>query len=63
MKAILSKTTSDLIKSKIKSPRLSELVFEVYISPSEFGRIIEEYDDKVFELEIKKSEDQGRQIL
>ena len=55
MKAILSKTTADLVKSKIKSSRLSELVLEVYITPSEFAKIIEKYDNKVFEIEIKDS--------
>ena len=53
MKAILSRTTTDQIKSKIKSPHLSELVFEVYITPSEFAKIIEKYDEKEFEIEIK----------
>ena len=54
MKAILSKTTTDLMKSKIKSPMLSELVFEVYITPTEFAKIIEEYDEKEFNLTIDK---------
>lgn len=62
MKAILSKTTTDMVKSKIKSPRLAELVLEVYISPTEFAKIIEKYDDKVFEIEFKDSAGE-RQIL
>jgi hypothetical protein len=53
MKAILSRTTSDMTKSKIKSPRLAEFVLEVYITPTEFAKIIEKYDDKVFEIEFK----------
>ncbi len=52
MKAILSQTTTDQIKSKILSPLVSQLVFDVYITPSEFARIVEKYDQKEFELEI-----------
>lgn len=59
MKAILSKTTTDMMKSKILSPVLSQLVFDVYISPSEFARIIENYDEKEFELTIDKKQKKG----
>ena len=59
MKAILSKTTADLVKSKIKSPRLSELVLEVYITPSEFAKIIEKYDNKVFEITITDTKERA----
>ncbi len=52
IKAILSKTTTDLIKSRIKSPVLFELVIEVYGSPKQFAEIVEKYDQKEFELEI-----------
>lgn len=54
MKAILSKSTTDIIKSKILSPQLSQLVFDVYISPTEFAEIVEKYDQKEFEIEIKE---------
>ena len=59
MKAILSKTTADLVKSKIKSPRLSELVLEVYITPSEFAKIIEKYDNKVFDITITETKERA----
>ena len=49
MKAILSRTTTDIIKSKILSPRLSQLVFDVYITPKEFAEIIEKFDEEEFE--------------
>jgi len=52
MKAILSKTTTDKIKSRILSPDLAELVFEVYIAPKEFAEIIEKYNERDFELTI-----------
>lgn len=53
MKAILSKTTTDLIKSKMLSPELSQMVFDVYIRPDEFAKIVDKYFDKEFNLEIK----------
>lgn len=52
MKAILAKTSMDQHKSKIKSNELSELVLEVYITPSEFAQILEEYSEEEFEIEI-----------
>lgn len=55
MKAILSKTTTDMIKSKILSSELSQLVLDVYIQPKEFAHIIEVYNDKEFEIEIKEN--------
>lgn len=53
MKAILSKTTTDQMKSKILSPSLSQLVFDVYITPREFAEIVDIYDNREFELEIE----------
>ena len=56
MKAILSKTTTDQLKSKILSPQLSQLVFDVYITPSEFAHLIEQYNETEFEIIIDKTE-------
>jgi hypothetical protein len=58
MKVILSKGATGNIKSKILDPKYhtAELVFEAYISPSEFARIMETYDEKEFEIEIKEKE-------
>lgn len=53
MKAILAKTTTDIIKSKIRSPQLFELVLEVYGTPQQFADIITKYDNKEMEIEIK----------
>ena len=55
MKAILSLTTKDEIKSRVMSPHLSQLVFDVYITPTEFAKIIEKYDGKEFEVIIDKT--------
>lgn len=54
MKAILAKTTTDIMKSKILSPSLSQLVFDVYITPSQFAEIIEKYDQKEFEITVSE---------
>lgn len=54
MKAILSRTTTDQIKSKILSPHISQLVIDVYITPTEFAKIIEEFDEEEFEVIIDK---------
>ena len=55
MKAILSKSTTDIMKSKILSPQLSQLVIDVYISPSEFAEIVEKYDQKEFDITISET--------
>ncbi len=54
MKAILSLTTKDELKSKVLSPHLSQLVFDVYITPTEFAKIVEENDGCAFEIRIDK---------
>lgn len=56
MRAILSKTSLDKIKSKILSQDISELVFEVYISPKEFASIIEQFHDQEIELSLKPND-------
>jgi hypothetical protein len=53
IKAILSRTTTDNIKSRILSDELAELVFECYITPEEFAKIINKYFEKEFEIEIR----------
>ena len=52
MKAILARTTTDQIKSKIKSPELVELVLEVYMTPEEFAKLITKYYELEFNVEI-----------
>jgi len=53
IKAILSRTTTDKIKSRILSDELAELVFECYIKPENFAKLIKDYFDKEFWIEIK----------
>jgi hypothetical protein len=52
-KAVLSRTTTDMIKSKVRSECLSELTFDCYIDPVEFGRIIKDYGDKEIQITIE----------
>ena len=53
MRAILSRTTTDIIKSKILSPNISQIVLDVYVTPMEFAEIITKYDSKEFKIDIK----------
>ncbi|MEO0289602.1 MAG: hypothetical protein ABIN00_08210 [candidate division WOR-3 bacterium] len=53
IKAILSRTTTDKIKSKLLSDELAELVFDCYLKPEEFAEIIRKYYQKEFVIEIK----------
>lgn len=50
--AILSKTTTDKIKSKLVSPELGELTFDVYMTPQKFGELVSKYYESEFIIEI-----------
>lgn len=54
MKCILSKSATGNIRSKVLDPKYHtvELVLEAYITPSEFAKLIEKYDEKEFEIEL-----------
>ena len=54
MRALLSKSATGTLRSKILDPKYitAELVFEVYLTPSEFAKIVEEYDEEEFEITI-----------
>lgn len=52
MKAILARTTADRIKSRILSPELCELVFEVYMTPEQYADLISRYFNDQFTLEV-----------
>lgn len=54
MKAILSKTTTDLHRSKLLSPQLVQLVLDVYMTPQEYAEIITRYDNEEFDIVIDK---------
>ncbi len=55
MKAILSKSATGNIRSKILDPKYHtvEIVLEAQQSPSEFAKLVEDYIDKEFEVIIK----------
>ncbi|MBC7076716.1 MAG: hypothetical protein H5T92_00145 [Synergistales bacterium] len=52
-RAILSRTTTDQVKSKVLSPDLCQLVLDCYLSPSEFAQLLEQYFEKEFVVEVK----------
>ena len=56
MKAILAKSATGNLRSKILDPKYktAELVLEVYISPEEFAKLITKYDDKEFKVDISE---------
>lgn len=56
MKAILSKSVTGKIRSKILDPKYNtaELILEVNLSPIEFAALITQYDEQEIELTIKK---------
>lgn len=50
--AVLSKTSTDKVKSRLLSPLLSELTFDVYCDPSDFSRIIQTLYDQTFTIKL-----------
>jgi hypothetical protein len=56
MKAILSKSATGNLRSKILDPKYNtaELVLEVYLTPQEFADIVKKYDDREFQVDIKE---------
>lgn len=53
-KAVLSRSTTDKIKSKLSSTEMAELVFDVYTTPKEFAALIEDWFDREFIIEVKE---------
>jgi len=46
--AVLTRTTADLVKSRILSPQSFQLVLDCYGSPDEFAAILNEfYEDEI----------------
>lgn len=56
MKAILSKSTTGNLRSKILDPKYNtcELILEIQCTPSEFAKLITEYDEESFDITITK---------
>lgn len=53
LKAVMSKTTTDMLKSKQRSKELVELVLDVYISPEQWAEFVSRFYDVEFEVEVK----------
>lgn len=56
MKAILSKSATGNLRSKILDPKYktAELIFEVQLSPKEFAELVSNCDEQEIELTITK---------
>lgn len=52
-KAVLGRTTTHKVKSKIQSNKLVELVLEAYMPPDMFARLIKEKFEAEMTIEIK----------
>lgn len=46
--AILAKTTTDQIKSKIMSPEYVQLVVDVYMTPEQYAKFVTKYFEESF---------------
>ncbi len=53
-RAILSRSTSDIIKSKVMSQQHSQIVLDVYMTPKQFAELIEKYFEEEFQIEVKE---------
>lgn len=53
LKAVMSKTTTDMLKSKQRSKDLVELVLDIYCSPEQWAEFVSKYFDVEFEVEVK----------
>lgn len=58
-KAVLSRTTTDMMKSKILSPHLCQIVLDCYMTPQEFADLITKYDEEDFSVIIQTNEGLG----
>lgn len=50
--SVLSRTTTDQIKSKIMSPDHAQIVLDVYMTPREYAELLEKYFEDSFLIEI-----------
>lgn len=48
--AVLSKTTTDQVKSKIMSPEYVQLVLDVYMTPQAYADFMSRYFEDSFEI-------------
>lgn len=54
MKAILSKSATGNLRSKILDPKYNtcEIILEVQLTPIEFATLVKKYDEKEFDIEL-----------
>lgn len=55
-RAVLARTTTDQIKSKILSPELTQIVLDCYMTPEKFAHLLSKYFDKDFIVEVNDGE-------
>jgi hypothetical protein len=55
MKAILSKSATGNLRSKILDPKYNtaELILEVQLSPKDFAELVSNFDEREFDIIIK----------
>ena len=51
-RAVLARTTTDRIKSKVQSPDVVELVLDVYMTPDDYADVIKKYYEREFAITI-----------
>ncbi len=56
-KAILARSSADMIKSKILSPNVFEIVIDCYGTPDQFANILNMYFEDEFQVELKPKND------
>lgn len=52
-RAILSKTTTDQIKSKLLSTELAQIVLDVYMTPKQYAELITKYFESELVIEMR----------
>lgn len=52
--AVLSKTSTDILKSKQMSNVLVQVVLDAYITPEQWAELVNKFYDVGFEVEVKQ---------
>ena len=51
-RAVLARTTTDQIKSKVLSPDLTQIVLDCYMTPQEYAELLSQCFEKEFVVEV-----------
>lgn len=51
-RAILSRTATDMIKSKVLSPDLCQIVLDCYMTPEQYAQLLSNCFEKEFVVEV-----------